>query len=153
MAAGSVRIFGLGNPDRGDDAAGLVLAEALKRRFPGIVFSEIGTRPEAWVLAAADDASVNTVLFVDASDFGGIPGGIRLFDAGSAGRFTPALSSHQPPLGLFMEWLEEKGKKVYLIGLQPASLAFGGPLSEQVAQALRILEEGILSFLSGNEQD
>jgi len=151
--AGSVRIFGLGNPYRGDDAAGLVLADRLKQRFPGRVFSESATSPEAWVLAAADDASVGTVLFVDAADFGGIPGEARLFDSDSAARFIPALSSHQAPLGLFFEWLGEKGKRGFLIGLQPAALSFGNPLSIPVSEALGLLEQNLFSFLSGNEGD
>ena len=81
----SVVVMGIGNPERSDDGAGLLVAglvadaaprDALPggRRVTVLMAEEV---PESWVGPAAA-ARPDTVLMVDAADLGAAPGSVAL---------------------------------------------------------------------------
>src|SRR5512137_566100 len=74
---GRMYVLGLGNTDRGDDGAGILVAEALKKPFPSYSFSE-HDGIEGTVLDISEKREDATVIFVDAADMGLAPGSIRL---------------------------------------------------------------------------
>ena len=74
----SIKIIGVGNPFRGDDAAGRAVARALRARaLPGVTVLEAtgegGTLMDAW-------ADADMVILVDAARAHGHPGTIHRFD-------------------------------------------------------------------------
>ena len=98
VAKGNVVIVGVGNALKADDAAGPVLAETLRKRFPDRVF-DAGQVPENY-LGPIRRARPDTILLVDAADFGGAPGDVRLASDGDVGGL--ALGTHAAPLSMFM---------------------------------------------------
>ena len=77
-------VVGIGNPDRGDDAAGRVLARRLRALAPpGIEVRECDG--EATALMAAWDGAEDVVL-VDACHGAGTSGSVRVLDATDVAR-------------------------------------------------------------------
>lgn len=144
----SLSIVGLGNPDRADDGFGLDLVKRLKDRFPDRLFSEQENSVEGVVLRLLERKDIDTILFVDAVDFGGKAGELMIFDVEDAGRFVPAVSTHKVPITLLMEIVHRQGKQALLLGVQPESLVFLGKMSSPVGSTLDWLERELDCFLN-----
>jgi len=128
-----VLVVGVGNPQRGDDAAGLVLGRALADRL-GLEYLHCEEVPENY-LAEMRTTPASTIIFVDAADLGADAGEIRLLQPQ---QLTGAnISTHNCSLGLLAGLLErECNKRVVILAIQPASLQWGQPLTEPVARAI-----------------
>jgi hydrogenase maturation protease len=144
----SVIVIGLGNPDRADDGAGIQIVKNLQTRFSERVFLETEQGVEGIVFDCLENPSIQSVLFIDAVDFKGRPGEIRLFTIHDAGQFIPAISTHKVPLAILMELLENHHKKPYLIGIQPKSIELFGEMSSEVTEAIQDLGKLFIYFLS-----
>jgi hydrogenase 3 maturation protease len=131
--------FGLGNIDRADDGAGVLIVRQWKARLKERAFFEPDAAVETVVLERSDDALVETFLFVDAADFGGEPGEFRLFGPEDSGRVLPALSTHKVPMDLLMGIVASKGRRPVLLGIQPGSLEPFGRITEKAEGTIRIL--------------
>lgn len=128
-----VLVVGIGNEERGDDAAGLMLLSKLEPR-PEIETLDAGTVPESYTgrMKAAD---AQIVLLLDAVDFGGEPGAAALFDHLKTPR--TAYTTHKAPLGLLMEFVRnESGAEVLLLGIQPKDIRTGAPVSPEVQSCI-----------------
>ena len=132
-------LIGLGNQDRADDGFGIVLAEALIADFPDRVFSEDRRSAEGVVLDVCDNPFIRAVLFLDAADFGGRPGDVRLFSSENLSDFVPALSTHKVPISILFGLLSTRGKHPFLLGVQPGSLDFLGLMSDPVQKTVETL--------------
>ena len=143
----SVVIIGLGNLDRADDGLGITLAVRLKDRYPGHVFSEKEKSVEEIVFELLERKDIRAFLFVDATDFGGKPGEVRLFSAEDTERFVPSFSTHKVPITHLMELILQRGKRPFLLGVQPGSLEFFGKMSPSAQNALDRLEKDLNRFL------
>ena len=138
FAGKRVVVLGVGNPMRGDDGVGACLADRLQGRVKATVVNA-GDVPENYLgPVAADQPEV--VVIVDAAELGTAPGEIAIIEANELAKTT--LSTHNVSLSLFIEVLRsEVQADVFLLGVQPASTAFGAPLSPAIVTALRLLEE------------
>jgi len=135
---GKALIMGIGNPLRGDDGAGPRLIESLRESGSKSLLIDAGSAPERH-LGEVKAAAPECVLLVDAVDFGGNPGEVRLFSREELGDWRP-LSTHRLPLRLVMEYLEEETKaRVLLLGIQPHLESFGQCLSVPVRQTVEAL--------------
>lgn len=132
-------VIGLGNPDRGDDAAGRAVARTLAGTLPaGVeVIEEDG---EATALLARLEGA-NAVWLVDASASGAAPGTLRRFDAGAAplpaGAF--GLSTHGFGLVEAVELARALGtlpRRCIVHAIEGAAFAPGAPLTPAVADAV-----------------
>lgn len=124
---------GIGNKERGDDAAGLMLLSKLALR-PEVGLLDTGTVPESYT-GRMTESGAETILLLDAVDFGGEPGAVALFDHVNAPR--SAYTTHKAPLGLLMEFLRnESGAEVLLLGIQPKDIRIGAPMSQQVQSSI-----------------
>jgi hydrogenase maturation protease len=141
-------VIGLGNPDRADDGAGIDIVKTLRARFPERVFLETEQGVEGLVLSCLENPSIKAVAFVDAVDFKGKSGQIKLFDSCDASRFIPAISTHKVPLTILMELIEKHQKNPFLIGIQPKSTVLFGDMSDEVKKAIQDLEYILTRFLS-----
>ncbi len=131
-------VVGVGNELHGDDAAGVAVVRALREAASadqGLLILEAGQAPENQIgplLRFRPDV----IVFVDAADMGEVPGTVRWVswqDADGMGASTHTLS----PEVLAQFLIDELGCEVYLLGIQPTSLAFGASLSPVVAEAVR----------------
>jgi len=122
----------LGNPLRSDDGVGPYIA-GRAAGIPGILIRDAGSRPER-ALDWAMELRPDTLVFVDAADFGGAPGEIRDLPVESLEKTT--FSTHRLPLPAIMDWIgHETGVECRCIGIQLGSAALGEGLTPQVQQA------------------
>ena len=132
----SVYILGLGNTDRADDGAGVLVAEALKARFPGRAFSE-HDGVEGVVLDIAEKDEHATVFFVDAGDFPGVPGEITVVRR-EAVRDTE-VTTHRVAVALMASLLERAGKGSAVVCIRPQTVGFRARMSKPVSDSVALL--------------
>jgi len=130
---GKVVIVGVGNPLRGDDAAGCHLADSLQPT-PDCQVINAEDVPEN-MLGRIVAERPEAVLFLDAADLGSEPGAVALVEPEDIARYCP--TTHRPPLRLLMEILRrETGADVVLLGIQPGKTTVGSLMSREVASSV-----------------
>lgn len=138
-SGGLTLIVTVGNSLRGDDGVGPYIASRVTNPKPGLHILDAADRPEDCIDAAIAFHPAKTVI-LDAADFGGKPGEIRIIPQEAIPDST--LSTHTFPLKIITKILEqETGSSVFFIGIQPENVFWGEGLSESV---LRTAEEIIL---------
>jgi hydrogenase 3 maturation protease len=158
---GNVLIMGIGNPCRGDDAAGSLVAQQITDA-PGVLVIDAQDVPEEYLTQAVNQRP-DTVVLIDSVDLRSAPGAVALLDKDQVAGYWP--STHRVPLSLLMDYLErETHARTFLIAIQPSQTAFLQPMSEEVhasvAGIAEVLEsifdtrrmparEGLTSPLSG----
>ena len=138
VPAATVVVFGLGNPDRGDDAVGPAVAgRVADRHLPGLRV----VSPAEPVDLLDDGAAAELFVVVDAVRTGKRPGALMVRDAdreplpewdGSGG-------THALGLDAAVELLRALGRmprKLVLIGVEADTFETGAPLSPLVRQAV-----------------
>jgi hydrogenase maturation protease len=147
------RLFvGIGNPLRGDDAAGLLAARALCALGPeGVEVRELEGEPvdliEAWEAAGA-------VVVADAVASGGEPGEVHRVDAG-AGPLPAALagpSTHALGLAEAVELaraLERLPPRLVVYGIEAAGFEVGAEPAAAVRAAAERVAAAALEDLRG----
>jgi hydrogenase maturation protease len=142
-------VVGIGNPDRGDDAAGLAVASRVRAAAPaGVTVIELGGEQLA-LLDAWD--GVRDVYVVDAICSGGTPGSVYRFDASIplGGNFTHR-GTHIFSLADVIELaraLHRLPARLRGFGIEGAGYELGAPLSPQAEAAVRTVAERILHEL------
>jgi hydrogenase maturation protease len=142
-----LRLIGVGNRWRGDDAAGLVVAARVRARLPrGIAVIE--DRGEPLELIEACEGA-QAAWLVDAVCSGAPPGTLHRFDAGE--RALPAglfrVSTHRFGLADALELARALGRlppRVVVYGIEGSRFAPGRPMSPAVAAAAERLA-GVLT--------
>lgn len=133
---GAVYVIGLGNADRADDGAGVLVAEALKTRHPDRAFSE-HDGAEGVVLDIAEREGDATVIFVDAANMDGAPGDVRVVEHDDL-RETE-VTTHRVAVALMASLLERAGKKSAVVCIKPQTVEFRGRLSEPVRESVELV--------------
>jgi hydrogenase maturation protease len=162
---GRVCLMGLGNVEYGDDGLGVHLARAIAEaggRGPrstvhgpqstvrSLPFALRPPPSQVWCLVAGQNPErflgrvaqrgFDNLVFLDAVEFGGLPGSVILLDCQRMAARFPQVSTHKVSLGLLAKWAEANGTtRAWLLGVQPASLEPGAPLSAQVQATLEVL--------------
>jgi len=129
-------IIGIGNTLKGDDGAGPLVCERLAGRVCADVI-DAGTVPENYIQTIIRKNPA-VVLVVDAMDFGGDAGEIRVFKPEELS--SVAISTHTLSPRLFVEMIGRNIKvEVYFVGIQPAHIQMGQAISAQVSDAIERL--------------
>jgi len=142
---GKVYVLGLGNTDRADDGAGVLVATALKKRFPLFSFSE-HDGVEGTVLDISEKDEDAAVLFVDAADLRAAPGSIRIVPKEEI-RETE-ITTHRVAVALMTSLLEKAGKKTAVICIQPKVIAFRADVSAEVQGSIKRLTSVLSDVMS-----
>jgi len=138
-----VVILGVGNTLKGDDAAGPLVCECLSGRVPARVI-DAGTAPENYIRPVLE-VSPDVLLIVDAVDFGGCPGQIRVCAPDQVHRF--AFSTHALSLHLSIDVIRrEKKLEVYLIGIQATGTRLGDCLSPAMREAVETVVDTLTAL-------
>ncbi|MHB8154765.1 MAG: hydrogenase 3 maturation endopeptidase HyCI [Candidatus Omnitrophota bacterium] len=125
-------IITVGNCFRADDGVGPYIASGLRQSIKLSVINA-GYAPEN-IIDQAVKLSAQRIIFIDAADFGGVPGELRLIDAEHIPESS--LSTHSMPLPVISRILYEDTKaKIYFIGIQPKSVEHKEGLSCEVSSA------------------
>jgi hydrogenase 3 maturation protease len=126
---GHVVIMGIGNPCRGDDAAGSLVAQKISAA-PGVRVIDAQEVPESYVRQLADEEP-DTVVLIDSVDLNSSPGSVAMLDKDQVAGYGP--STHRVPLTLLMDYLErETHARTFLIAIQPRGTGFMQPMSGEV---------------------
>jgi hydrogenase 3 maturation protease len=148
---GRVLLIGAGNTLRGDDGAGPELIALLEGKINADLL-DVGEVPESY-FSRILEARADTVVFIDAASFGGAPGDVAVFEAEDIAGCS--LSTHQMPVDLFFRYIRQNGHaELFAIGIEPAQIGFGDPVSPKVEASVRALAEllqGILPPLSDGQ--
>ena len=142
----TVRVFGLGHPDRGDDTVGLLVADDLRRRaLPQVEVRRLEGSPlellGSW--GHADD-----VIVIDAVRAPAAPGLVRCFDA-VAGRLPAGGSTggtHDASLADAVELARALGRmpaRLLVYGVCGAAFDVGDTMTPAVRAAARTLSARI----------
>jgi hydrogenase maturation protease len=139
VSAGRRLLLGLGNPLRGDDVAGLLVARSVRRRQPGgVEVLELEGEPvdliDAW-------EGAGLTLVADTVVSGGEPGQVHRIDAG-AGPLPAAMcgpSSHALGLGEAVELGRALGRlprRLIVFGIEGARFEVGAEPGQAVLAAV-----------------
>lgn len=145
-------VIGIGNPDRGDDAAGLVVARALRDRLPdGVEVLEHDGEATRLLERMAD---AEAVFLIDAAVSGAPAGTIRRFDAHD-GPLPQALfgmpSSHGFGLAEAVELARALGRLppcCIVHAIEGGTFETGADLSPEVAAAANEVSARIAAEIS-----
>jgi hydrogenase maturation protease len=137
-----IGVIGLGNPLRRDDSIGLILLDYLQRQTKEfkekITFVDGGTGGMTLLHLLP---RFDIVLLIDAVDFKGRPGEVRVFTFEQVQSNKPpiVLSTHETDflkvLSLSKD-LHELPQKLLIFGVQPYDLSHGTGLSEKIISHL-----------------
>jgi len=145
--SGRVTVIGVGNADHGDDGVGPMIAGILAAAgLENVIDSGASPELDTWRIR---ELSPDSVLFVDAVDFGGLPGEAALLeptDLRAAG-----FDTHRAPLKLTMEYLErELGCRCLLLAIQPEDARQGAAMCEEVRRTGEALAGMLRSVLTAD---
>lgn len=148
---GSTLVVGVGNPDRGDDGAGCLVARRIA--VAGIAGVEVIERRAEASLLLPHLASAGRAFLVDASVSGARPGTIRRFDLGDGPlpAFPRKLSAHGLDLAEALELARALGqlpRQCVVYAIEAGQCDSGDTLTPAVAQAVDIVAGRLLSEIA-----
>ncbi|TAN40957.1 MAG: hydrogenase 3 maturation endopeptidase HyCI [Nitrospirae bacterium] len=141
VPGGVTLVITVGNGLRSDDGAGPYIAAKAAEPHPGVALLDAGDKPENVLDKAVSFKPARTII-IDAADFGGQPGDIRLLPEDAIPSNT--LTTHTFPLPVVAKMIaEDTGSEIFFIGIQPKSMAFGEGLSDEVRAAADLIVQYI----------
>ncbi|HTZ96368.1 MAG TPA: hydrogenase maturation protease [Terriglobales bacterium] len=141
--SGRVCFMGLGNIDYGDDGFGVRLAEELTAAGVADVIVA-ATTPDRWI---SHFTGFDHIVFLDAVEFGGAPGGVAFLDSAQVAARFPQISTHKISVQVLARWVELTGTtKAWLLGAQPVSLKPSSQLTPTLQVTLRSLRQLLCSL-------
>ena len=151
MGGGRIVILGVGNSQRGDDAAGGLVVRKLrkligKRPEQRMLILDGGETPES-LTGEIRKFGPSLVLIVDAAASGHKPGTIYVVDRDKIGHDD--LTTHRIPLTLLIKYLEDSvGCRVEIIGIEPENLGLSDPVSGKVSASISLLARELAKILN-----
>jgi len=143
-----VAVLGVGNELNGDDGAGVRVVRALAARLataPGLLLIDGGVAPENFT-GPLRRFRPDLIVEIDAAHQDQPPGTIAWIDWREADGMSA--STHTLPPSVLATYLTaDLGCQMALIGVQPASLEMGQPLSPAVAAAVDRLAAQMAEWL------
>ncbi len=129
----SVAFFCLGNRDRSDDAAGLIVADKLVKIYPTNVFSEELEDISTFLVDIIEKDIYEYIVIIDAVDFNAHPGSILI--TSDISDEISSISTHTIPINQIKEIVKSKQKQFVLVGIQVKSVKFMGEITKEVLRA------------------
>lgn len=140
-------IVGIGSILKADDGAGPIICEELKGKISAEII-DAGTVPENYIQPIIKKAPDN-LLIIDAIDFGATPGSTKIFQPEDLNSLV--ISTHTLSPRIFVDMIKQSiDVDVFLIGIQPADLTLGEPLSTKVAESVRSLAQMLVQVFPPN---
>ena len=135
---GQTCLLGIGNRYWHDDGVGSYIAESLESCTEFDVV-DAGFIPENYLETVAGKHP-DTILMIDATDFGGAPGQVRLLYPDKVA--NSGISTHAGSLRMLAEYLGARTQaRIAVLAIQPADTSAGEGLSPAVSSTLRDLLE------------
>ena len=138
---GRALILGVGNPLRGDDAAGCAVAKGLKA-ISSLEVINCQDTPEKYVKDIIEKKP-DTILIVDIADFEGSPGDVKIFEINQI--VETGFSTHDMALKLLSKYVRAHVEAdIFLLAIKPQAIGFDEPMSDAVQES--VIE--VVEFLS-----
>jgi hydrogenase 3 maturation protease len=135
--SGITLIITVGTDFRSDDGVGPYIAKKCVSLKRNIMVLDAGDKPEN-ILDRAVEIKPQRTIIIDAADFGGQPGDVRVVP--EAAISDKMLSTHMFPLTIISRILaEDAGTDVCFIGVQPKGTGFGEGLSPEVRESAEMI--------------
>ena len=152
LAAKKILILAIGNTSKGDDAAGILCAQELKKLIGGKVHSRLtillGYETPENMTGEIRKFHPNLVLILDAARGQYKPGTVFLVEKKDIE--DDGVSTHTISPGLLIAYLEETiGCKVMVLGIQPFTLGLGEKLSEPAKKSAAALAAYLANVFVG----
>jgi len=130
---GEVVVMGLGNPCRGDDAAGGLVAMQI-RDAPGVYAIDAQDVPENHWRQVVNQRP-DTIIMVDSVNLYSTPGSVALLDKDRIAGYWP--TTHRMPIKVLIGYFErETHARIFLIGIQPRQTDFMQSVSPEVQASI-----------------
>lgn len=140
MFEGKTVIVGIGNVLRGDDGLGSYLVERLQKKLD-VPCINAESSLDRYVGKIARERP-DTVLLIDAVHLGEEPGAFEIIKAEDV--VDTKTSTHDLTPRSATDILKRRiDGKVYLLGVQPANLQLGEPISRKIKKTVHYLERRI----------
>ena len=143
-------ILGIGSVLRGDDAAGIMLADVLEKSLNGRAKDRIkiikgATAPEN-LTGEVKSFQPDLIVFVDAADMCRNPGEYLVFSPEETDNIS--FSTHTLPIRIMADYLKVYIQcEVLMVGIQPKQLEFDTPATEEVAKGVNELVKILTSWV------
>jgi hydrogenase 3 maturation protease len=135
---GKLVVMGIGNPCRGDDAAGSCVAQQI-RSAPGLRVIDAQDVPENYLCQVADQRP-DTIVLIDCVDMTSAPGSVAVLDADQTAAYWP--STHRVPMSLLVDYLQRTiHARIFLIAIQPHDTDFLQPMSAEVRSSVEAIAD------------
>ena len=146
-AAKRIAILGVGSELRGDDAAGMLVAEAvLKKTKKARVF--LGATAPENLTGEIIKFKPSHIIIVDTADIKQKPGTILLLKAEDLAEGV-SFSTHKLPPKVMMDYFVRALKcKIFIIGIQPKCIKFDAPVSKEVKSSVKEVSGAIISAVN-----
>jgi hydrogenase maturation protease len=143
-------VIGIGNPLRGDDAAGVAVADRLRPRVPTGVEVVACSEEPSRLMEAWDGAE--SLVLVDTVSSGAEPGTLHRFEAGEVAVPARTFRSSTHAIGIAdtIELARALGRlpqRVRVYGVEAGGFATGTPLTPAVETAVEALVHVVLNDL------
>jgi hydrogenase 3 maturation protease len=148
---GRLVILGVGNPMKGDDAAGLLCVEQVMKNVPararpGIRLFRTYDVPENYT-GKIRKFKPSHILIIDAALPGLKPGDIFILEKEKIA--IEEISSHKIPLMVLISYLEQSiGCKATVLGIQAKDLSFGTPINPVIKAAVKTVADFLTASIT-----
>ncbi|MFP4233612.1 MAG: hydrogenase maturation protease [Nitriliruptoraceae bacterium] len=148
-------VLGVGHPDRGDDAAGHLVASALAEA-PGVVVRQVTGDPSGILTDPLWDRAERVVL-VDTVRTGRRPGTVHRWAGERLLAHLPDTGGGTHDLGVattlqLAAALERLPEDLVVIGIEGSSFQLGAPPSRPVRHAIAMVSAALARELCGDDQ-
>lgn len=143
----NVCVLGIGSDLRGDDAAGLIIADNLSRTCPDLLKNRLyviygSTAPENFT-GEIKKVKPTHLVIVDCADMGLEPGEVGIVDEDDIKGVS--FSTHTLPISIIVNYLKQDiDFKALVIGIQPLDTDFGSEVSQKVLKACGLVTDAII---------
>jgi len=129
-------VMGIGNPCRGDDGAGSILARKIGDAH-GVHVIDAQDVPENYLRQVVDWHPDNVVL-IDSVNLKSTPGSVAFLERDQTASYWP--STHRLPINLLMKYLaRETCARIVLVAIQSCQTAFSQAMSEAVSSSVNAI--------------
>lgn len=130
-----IAVVGVGSELKADDAAGIIAARHCEKECAADSFKVMYgyTAPEN-ITGEIRAFAPTHLIIIDAADISETPGAIAFIDQNTIEGIS--FSTHMMPLNILMEYIaSETPCTIIVVGIQPATLLFGAPVTPTVSAA------------------
>ena len=154
LASEKTCIVGMGNYLKKDDGVGLFVVDELMGRIASdaITIMNVEDVLENYVYKIAD-LDCDNVLIIDAVESASEAGSVvfgRLHELNEA---INNFSTHKLSLALSGKILEERNKKVWLLGIEVRDTDFGRGMTDKVAESACIIRDILFNHITGDQKE